>query len=75
MIGPLVEALEAAPIFRFVKHSRSGVSFEAVPIQRILARLAGGSPVNVDAFEDAYPLPCRVIEAWEQWWAAKRRGS
>lgn len=77
MIGALIEVLKDAPLFRFVKqHSRkNGVSYEAVPVHKTLARLAGETPggVTVEAFDDAYPLPYRVIEAWEKWWLTKQR--
>jgi len=81
MIGPLVEILKDVPLFRFVRaHARTHVesraeSYEAVPVHRVLARLAAETPqgVSVDAYDDAFPLPYRVVEAWESWWAARRK--
>jgi hypothetical protein len=41
----------------------------------MLARLAGETPpgVSVEAYDDAFPLPSRVVEAWESWWAARQK--
>jgi hypothetical protein len=75
MIGPLIDMLEDAPFFRFVRaHPRGGVSFEAVPIQRTLARLAGdGGAIATDSHDEAEPVPYRTVEAWRRWWAQERR--
>ncbi len=80
MIGPLVEVLKDVPLFSFVRsHGRNRSDFHmesygAVPVHRTLARLAGETPagVSVEAYDDAFPLPYRVVEAWETWWSGRR---
>ncbi len=75
VLGRLVEALKDAPIFRFVHRGRQGeLSYEVVPLQKTLARLAGETPPGIDpeVFDDAAPLPYRVVEAWQRWWDARK---
>lgn len=78
MIGPLIEVLKDAPLFRYVTiQPGGGARFETVPLERTLARLAGEVPpgARTEGLDDTEPVPYRTIEAWERWYRARSAAS
>jgi hypothetical protein len=72
MLGPLIEVLKDAPLFRYVRLlPGGGARFETVPLERTLARLAGVTApgARIEGLDDTEPVPYRTIEAWERWYS------